>query len=359
MDIGVFLPNGRNGYMISTAAKQFDPTYRQHLEIINKIDRHSMEFGLAMVKFRGFGGQTGYWDSALEAFTLCAGLAAATENVKLFASAAILSLPPAITARMISTMDSIAPGRVGVNIVTGWQPAEYTQQGLWPGDEYFGYRYDYASEYCTVLRDLWESGVSNFRGDHFTMEDCRLSPRPSGKIDIVAAGQSPRGMKFAAEHADYGFAFCTGINTPTAFAGTNERMLAAAAESGRDVGAYVLVMIIAEETDALAEAKWRKYSDAVDVDALSWMAEQSGRDAKADTTGTAKRINLPEGAANQNMGTLVGSYESVARMLDEMAEVPGTRGIMLAFDDYDTGIDVFGEKIQPLMRSRDAKLSAA
>ena len=146
MDIGVFLPNGRNGYMISKASKQFDPTFRQHVEIIDKLDRYGMEFGLSMVKFRGFGGETGYWDAALESFTLTAALASATRNVKLFASAAILSLPPAVVARMIATIDGVAPGRVGVNIVTGWQPAEYTQQGLWPGDGYFGYRYDYASE---------------------------------------------------------------------------------------------------------------------------------------------------------------------------------------------------------------------
>ncbi|MER5171059.1 pyrimidine utilization protein A [Thioclava kandeliae] len=356
MDIGVFLPNGRNGYMISKASKQFDPSFEQNLEIVHKLDRYNMEFGLSMVKFRGFGGETGYWDAALESFTLTAALAAASKNVKLFASSAILSLPPAVVARMAATIDNVAPGRIGVNIVTGWQPAEYTQQDLWPGDAYFGYRYDYASEYCTILHELWETGVSDFKGDHFTMEDCRMRPIPRNKIEIVAAGQSARGMQFAAEHADYSFTFCTGVNTPTAFSGTNAKLAEATQASGRDVGSYVLVMIIAEETDALAQAKWQKYSDAVDTQALSWMAEQSGRDKDASETSSAKRINLPVGAVNQNTGTLVGSYASVAKMLDEMAAVPGTKGILLSFDDYDTGLDIFGEKIQPLMRCRQTKL---
>ncbi|MBP0617736.1 pyrimidine utilization protein A [Jiella mangrovi] len=352
MDIGVFLPNGRNGYMVSTASKQFDPTYAMHLEVMRQIETYDLDFGLSMIKFRGFGGETGYWNACLEGFTLTAALAAVTTKAKIFASSAILTLPPALAARMAATIDSVAPGRVGINIVTGWQPAEYSQMGLWPGDEYFGHRYDYASEYVTVLRDLWGEGRSDFKGEFFQMEDCVLSPRPTGNVEIVAAGQSPRGLRFAAEHADYGFTFCTGINTPTAYAGTNAKLAEACAETGRSVGSYVLVMIIADETDALAEKKWQKYVDNADDAALGWMAEQSGRDKNADETSSSKRINLPAGRVNMNVGTLVGSYESVARMLDEMATVPGTSGVMLSFDDYDTGVEVFGQKIQPLMRSR-------
>jgi pyrimidine oxygenase len=55
---------------------------------------------------------------------------------------------------------------------------------------------------------------------------------------------------------------------------------------------------------------------------------------------------------NINMGTLVGSYETVARMLDEMAGVPGTGGVLLTFDDFVEGVENFGTRIQPLMKSR-------
>ena len=58
------------------------------------------------------------------------------------------------------------------------------------------------------------------------------------------------------------------------------------------------------------------------------------------------------------MGTLVGSYASVARMLDECATVPATKGIMLTFDDFLIGMEQFGQRIQPLMKSRAAKLAA-
>ena len=55
---------------------------------------------------------------------------------------------------------------------------------------------------------------------------------------------------------------------------------------------------------------------------------------------------------NLNMGTLVGSYETVARMLDEVAAVPDTAGVLLVFDDFIEGVENFGARIQPLMKSR-------
>jgi alkanesulfonate monooxygenase SsuD/methylene tetrahydromethanopterin reductase-like flavin-dependent oxidoreductase (luciferase family) len=57
--------------------------------------------------------------------------------------------------------------------------------------------------------------------------------------------------------------------------------------------------------------------------------------------------------------TLVGSYASVARMLDEAAGLPGTKGLMLTFDDFLIGMEQFGQRIQPVMRSRQARLTGA
>lgn len=205
------------------------------------------------------------------------------------------------------------------------------------------------------MKDLWANGVSNFKGKHFTMDDCKLSPRPSKDIQIVAAGQSGRGMDFAAGYADFNFIMGAGINTPTAITESTGRLVQAAEKSGRDVGAYVLFMVIADETDEKAEAKWQKYRDGADVDALAWMSDQGSKDTKADAHATVRSINLPEGAVNFNMGTLVGSYETIAKSLDEAAQVPGTKGIMMTFDDFLTGIDQFGKHIQPLMKCREGK----
>ncbi|MGL3607868.1 pyrimidine utilization protein A [Rhizobium sp. G187] len=352
MDIGVFIPIGNNGWLISTNAPQYKPSFELNKQVVQKAEKYGLDFALSMIKLRGFGGKTEFWDHNLESFTLMASLAAVTSKIKLFASTAVLTLPPAIVARMAATIDSVAPGRFGVNIVSGWQMAEYDQMGMWPGDAYFGYRYDYSSEYVQIMKDLWSNGECSFEGKHFTMKDCKMQPMPANKIDIVAAGQSPRGVEFAAQYADYNFVMASGINTPTAYAPNNKPLIEASARTGRDVGAYVLFMVIADETDELAKAKWESYREGADVEALAWMADQGSKDQSAADNSTARHINLPEGAVNFNMGTLVGSYENIAKMLDEAAAVEGTKGIMLTFDDFLVGLDQFGQRIQPLMASR-------
>jgi pyrimidine oxygenase len=352
MDIGVFIPIGNNGWLISEASPQYKPSFALNKGVVQKAEAFGLDFALSMIKLHGFGGKTEFWDYCLESFTLMAGLAAVTSRIKLYASTAILTLPPALVARMATTIDSIAPGRFGINIVSGWQKVEYEQMGLWPGDDYFGRRYDYATEYVTVMKDLWRSGLSNHKGTFFQMENCMMKPLPSADIKLVVAGQSGRGMEFAAELADFNFVNGLGVNTPTACAPMVRSLMEAAAKTGRDVGAYMLFMVIADETDEAAQAKWQRYKDGADVGALAWMADQGGKDQTAGDTSTARHINLPDGAVNFNMGTIVGSYATAARLLDEVATLPGAKGIMLTFDDFLAGLDMFGERIQPLMASR-------
>jgi pyrimidine oxygenase len=357
MDIGVFIPIANNGWLISKASPQYLPSYDLNREIVTRAEKYGMDFALAMVKLRGFGGDTEFWDYAHESFTLMAGIAAVTERIKLYASIPVLAMQPAIAARMAATIDSIAPGRFGVNIVSGWAEAEYSQMGLWPGDEHFTRRYDYCGEYVTIMKELWETGASDFKGDFFQMQDCRMLPTPSAPIGVVCAGQSQRGMQFCAEYGDHNFVMGTGVNTPTAFAPTAAALAAEADITGRAVASYVLFLIIADETDELAQAKYDSYRNAVDASALEWMAEQASVDKNADETSTAKTITLPEGAFRFNMGVLCGSYDKVAAMLDEAAEVPGTGGIMLVFDDFIEGIEAFGNYIQPKMASRQGILT--
>ncbi|MGA7806815.1 pyrimidine utilization protein A [Bradyrhizobium sp.] len=359
MDMGVFIPIGNNGWLISTASPQYRPSFDLNKEIVQRAEHYHFDFALSMIKLRGFGGKSEFWDYNLESFTLMAGLAAVTSKIKLFASTAVLTLPPAIVARMATTIDSISGGRFGINIVSGWAKGEYEQMGLWPGDDYFGYRYGYSTEYVQVMNELWAKGSSDFKGKHFQMSDCHMKPVPEHKIELVAAGQSPTGMAFAATYADYNFVLGSGVNTPTAHTKLNEQLIDAVAKTGRDVGAYVLFMVIADKTDEAAMAKWIKYKDGVDVDALAWMADQGSKDESAATSSTAKTINLPEQAVNFNMGTIVGSYATVAKLLDEAAKVPGTKGIMLTFDDFVEGIETFGKHIQPLMECRATRLQSA
>jgi pyrimidine oxygenase len=117
-------------------------------------------------------------------------------------------------------------------------------------------------------------------------------------------------------------------------------------------------MLIADETDAAAHAKWRLYQDGADLQALGWISSQVSLDPTTSPNRHTKDIVAPEGAVNFNMGTLVGSFASIAGMLDEIAAMPGVRGVLLTFDDFVRGVENFGTRIQPLMRSR-ARIAAA
>ncbi|MEC9262607.1 MAG: pyrimidine utilization protein A [Pseudomonadota bacterium] len=352
MDIGVFIPIGNNGWLISKNSPQYKPTFDLNKEIVLKAEHYGLDFALSMIKLRGFGGETEFWDYNLESFTLMAGLAAVTSKIQLYATAATLVLPPAVMARMAATIDSISHGRFGVNLVTGWQRPEYSQMGMWPGDEFFGNRYEYLEEYITVVKELWETGKSDFKGEHFKMDDCRMLPKPEGKIPLICAGQSAAGMGFSAKHADYNFCFGKGLNTPTAFAPTSERLIEAAKKEQRTVTSAVLIMVIADETDEKAMAKWEHYKAGKDQAALDWMSQQGAADKKSGKDTNVRDMTDPTSAVNLNMGTLVGSYASVAAMLDEIDTVPGCEGVLLTFDDFIVGMDDFGNKIQPLMKSR-------
>ena len=125
-----------------------------------KAERYGLDFVLSMIKLRGFGGKTEFWDHNLESFTLMAGLAAVTTRIKLFATAATLAMPPAIAARMASTIDSISDGRFGLNLITGWQKPGIFPDGTVARRRLFRHRYDYVAEYVQILRELWETGVS-------------------------------------------------------------------------------------------------------------------------------------------------------------------------------------------------------
>jgi pyrimidine oxygenase len=352
MEIGVFIPIGNNGWLLSENAPQYKPTFELNREIVLRAEKHGFDFALSMIKLRGFGGKTEFWDHNLESFTLMAGLAAVTSKIKLFATSATLVMPPAIVARMASTIDSISNGRFGLNVITGWQRPEYSQVGMWPGDDYFARRYEYLSEYVQVLRELWAHGRSDFKGQFFKMEDCRVSPRPQAEMKIICAGQSDAGLAFTAKYADYNFAFGKGVNTPTAFAPVNERLKAATDKTGRPVASYLLFMIIAGETDAAAVAKWEHIKSGADHEAIAWLGQQSAVDKSSGPNTNVRQMSDPTSAVNINIGTLVGSYASVARMLDEIAAVPGTGGVLLTFDDFVEGVTNFGERIQPLMTSR-------
>ena len=151
-----------------------------------------------------------------------------------------------------------------------------------------------------------------------------------------------------------------GVNQPTRVAPSVARLVEATRETGRTCGALILQMVIADETDAAAMAKWEHYKAGTDIEALMYRDAQVDDDPNPDPYSQAnKRRTLGIEKLPTNQGVLVGSYASVARMLDELATVPGVQGVMLTFDDFVIGMEQFGTRILPLMRCRNAVRAAA
>ena len=86
MQVGVFVPINNNGWLISKAAPQYLPSFDLNKEIALRAEAHGLDFLLSMIKLRGFGGETEFWEYGLESFTLMAGLAAVTARIKIYAT---------------------------------------------------------------------------------------------------------------------------------------------------------------------------------------------------------------------------------------------------------------------------------
>ena len=82
MDIGVFIPIANNGWLISKTSPQYLPSFELNKTVTQRAEHYGLDFVLSMIKLRGFGGETGFWDYAHESFTLMAGLAAVTERIR-------------------------------------------------------------------------------------------------------------------------------------------------------------------------------------------------------------------------------------------------------------------------------------
>ena len=83
-------------------------------------------------------------------------------------------------------------------------------------------------------------------------------------------------------------------------------------------------MVIADETDAAALAKWQHYKDGTDLEAIAYRDAQAKDDPSTDIYAQPnRRALLGTDKLPTNQGVLVGSYASVARMLDELSDGAG------------------------------------
>jgi pyrimidine oxygenase len=348
MKIGLFMPTVNNGFIMSEAAPQYRPDFDYNKEVVQKAERYGMDFALSLVKYRGFGGKTDHWHWALDSFTTIAGLAAVTDRIKLIGSVGLQAHHPAVAARHAAMIQQISHGRFWLNIVTGWQKSEYASLGLWRGDEHYASRYDYADEYITVCRELWQTGESSFEGKYFQLDGARLEPRPQEPIKVVCAASSDRGRRFTAEHGDYNFIFGTSVD---ALRETNQQILAAAEKAGREISSIASIHCIMGDTDEEAAARVQSYYDGADLEALAHMSGQAEFDAAGTTSQIIQNLRI---ATFMGAEVLTGTPETIAEKLRAYEDVEGLEGLMVCLDDPRREIDRFGEQVMPLLGAATA-----
>ena len=345
MKFGVFLPNGSNGYVLSEAIKPYVPTYEHQRAIVLEAEKQGLSFALPMIKFKGFGGATGYWDHCMEPFTLVGALAAVTKSLHFIPTVALLALHPAYTARMMATLSNISNGRAGLNVVTGWNSAEYAQMDLWPGAIFYEERYQYAAEYMAVLEELRTTGRCNRKSKYWNLEDCHCFPLPEHPTPIFSAGQSPAGVKFCSDHADYRFVF----GHPDVLDELEQRR----SENARsNYGTYILMHLIVEETDNKAKQVGDEIIRRADTVAIANMMSSAQLDTNKGGTSEKHALSLDRSLEEGNSAFNIipvahGSAQTVAMKLDEIAERTGADGFMFSWNDFKPGIRTFGQDVLP------------
>lgn len=353
MKFGVFLPNGSNGYIPSAGSPLYAPSFAHNRDITLAAERHGLDFVLSMMKYRGFGGSTGYWDSCLESFTLMAALAAVTSKVELYPSISILSQHPAVVARMVATIDDVSGGRCGLNIVTGWNRAEYAQMGVWPGDAHYERRYEYAAEYLDIVKALWATGRCTHNGEFFQLDDCTVYPQPRREIPIVCAGQSPRGKQFVAERADHQFV----MSGRSLLKPGVDDIKARAAATGRKVGIYALYQMVVADDDDEAVRITADIVARADRGAIGNMLASASLDTNAAGTSAHLKAALEQSVEEGNMAfmsipVILGSAATVARHIDSIAAETGIDGMLFSWPDFVDGIGRFGRDVMPRLNCR-------
>ena len=210
---------------------------------------------------------------------LVSAMAAVTETLGFGVTATTTAEHPYTFARRMSTLDHLTRGRIGWNVVTGYLKS--AAQNLGQVDQLsHDERYDHADEYLEVVYKLWEGSWQDdavvldaerdtfadparvhpiaHEGRYFSVPGPHLcEPSPQRTPVVYQAGASPRGIRFAARHAEAIF-----VAAPT-FEQTREQVTKIrdgleAAGRGRDAARiYALLTIVTDETDELAAAKYR------------------------------------------------------------------------------------------------------
>lgn len=139
-----------------------------------------------------------------ESFTTLAALGALTERVRLGHVVVCSGFRnPALTAKMISTMDVQTGGRMELGIGAGWKRDEWEAYGYgFPGTRE---RLDNLADGLEIVSRMMTPGRATYEGEHASVNGAINVPKPlqRPRLPIMVGGNGPEvTWRLAARHAD-------------------------------------------------------------------------------------------------------------------------------------------------------------
>lgn len=347
-DLGVFLPIANGGWIMSANSPRIGGDYDYNRKVALLADEIGLDFIMSMAKYRGYGGEIEQWRYTLDATATMAALAEATSRVKVWTTVHTILQNPAVTAKMMTTLDQISHGRAGLNLVTGAYKGEFAQMGAWPEGVDHDARYDLADEWIGAIRALWTEERVTRHGNYFTLDDCMSDPKPDKRPFLVCAGTSSRGMRFTAEHMDA--LFLSGGSAASLRKASREARDVAAGY-GRRMRTYAMMTLVIGDSDAAAQATARHFREGLDEEALWGMMRAYGF---LDSEIGKENAFVEQSRSTFMTPRLLGTAASVTDQLGDLLEQSELDGFMLIFPEYLSAMPVFGAEILPAIRARFA-----
>lgn len=357
--LGLFLPIQAGGWTPSTLPRTTDWTFDYNLALTRRAEELGFDlvFGLAQWASKGgYGGSTKYREVSLDSFITTAALAAATKRILLISTLHILYGPwhPVHLAKFGATLDHIAHGRWGINMVTGYAAREPAMFGMKKVEH--DLRYEMAETFATRLEQLWSLDENlTVDGPYWSMEDAFVTPKPGfGRPIMVNASGSPAGIGYGVRHSDIMFITSpSGNQLEDALVSVPSHVAAiraAAAAEGRQVRTIINPMVLCRDTEREAIAYRDAIEAAADEVAVENFAEH-GRKGDAQAWRNQRRLHRAIGG---NLH-LVGSPEQIVDGFLKLRDA-GVDGVQLTFYDFAPDLEHFAEKVLPLMYQAGLRL---
>ena len=137
-----------------------------------------------------------------EAWSLLSAVAAVTRRVELGTLVTPVGFRnPALLAKQIATVDSVAGGRVIAGLGVGWFELEFAGHGM--AFAPIAARLEQLEEAVTLMKRMWSEPSVTFDGKHFHTRDVMCEPKPPRRPPVlIGGGGEKKLLRIVARHAD-------------------------------------------------------------------------------------------------------------------------------------------------------------